>query len=73
MDPVLSQALAALITAASTVLLLAGSYYFGPNRADRKWVRKTRERKEDSDEGAAYRADEDWARESRIHEEDEAG
>lgn len=71
MDPVLSQALAALITAASTVLLLAGTYFFGPNRSDRKWVRETRERKDNDDEGASFRADEDWAHKSRIQEQGE--
>lgn len=71
MDPVLSQALAALITAVSTVLLLAGSYYFGPNRRDRQWVRQTRERKDNHDQGASFRADEEWAHESRIHDEED--
>lgn len=60
MDPALSQALASLIGALTTAILLAASYYWGPrqrgNREDRRRSPET---------------DEQWTYDSRVSDEEE--
>ena len=47
MDPVISQALASLIGAFTSAVLLAAAYYWGPNRRD---ARELRDREENPPE-----------------------
>lgn len=51
MDPVLSQALASLIGAFTTAVLLAAAYYWGPTRRETKEDRsKSNDQKESDSE-----------------------
>jgi len=56
-DSSISSAIAVLIGACTTVLLMAGSYYFGPG------ARSHRERDKPSEDEEDYRRFKEWVRE----------